>query len=382
MILFLLTGCWDQVDIEERGFVVGAGIDLMDKKQNGEYQIKLTNQFVVPSSLGTPAQGGGESKAFSNISATGESMYAIDQEMAQLTSRSPFFEHLKIIVISKDVAEIPNLFAEMMDIFLRDPEMRRGIKVLISDGDAKDILDVKPENEKLTAIYIESIMENSFKIASVLEPVRIGAVHAHLLDQNSYVIPKIAAIEKGLRYEGAAVFHGYDNKMIGELDGDETKGFNLITGNSKKGTLKIKLDEEIIAYELEEVKSEIRVDTKAKDNITISVKINVEGSIAETFGTQSLLKKKNLTEIQKQVEKEIEKIANHTIKKAQEELRADVLGIGNILKQRHYEFWQTVKNEWDHGENYFAKSKFNVSANAKVRATGSTNQTKNQWSDR
>ncbi|WP_188455076.1 Ger(x)C family spore germination protein [Virgibacillus oceani] len=377
-----LTGCWDQVDIEERGFIIGSAVDMMGKKENGEYELRLTNQFVIPSTLGAPTQGGGDSDAFTNISATGESMFAISREMAQLTSRSPYWEHLKIIIVSKEIAETKNLFAKIMDIFLRNPSMRRSIKVIVADEDAKNVLDVKPTNEKLPALYIESVMENSFKTASALEPVRVGQVHAYLLNQNSYVIPKITTSGEGIQYEGAAVFHGYDNKMVGMLDGEETKGLNLLTGNAKEGAINIELDDNILTYELEDVKSNLSIDTKDKNNIHISVKVKVEGSIAETFGTENIIKKKTLDEVEKQVKDELEKIINHTIKKAQTELNADIFGIGDMIKERHYDLWQQIKNEWDHGESYFAKSTFHVAVNAEVRATGSSDQTKKHWSER
>jgi spore germination protein len=62
--LLLLTGCWDRVEIEERGFVVGVGVDLLkkeereeqldDKQTIDETPFKLTYQFVEPRGLGFP----------------------------------------------------------------------------------------------------------------------------------------------------------------------------------------------------------------------------------------------------------------------------------------------------------------------------------------
>lgn len=43
------TGCWDRVEIEERGFVVGAGIDVAGEDDADKYI--LTFQFVIPGGL-------------------------------------------------------------------------------------------------------------------------------------------------------------------------------------------------------------------------------------------------------------------------------------------------------------------------------------------
>ncbi len=61
LVVIPLAGCWDRVEIEDRGFVVGAALDLPDEGTE-ENKIKLTNQFVVPSGLGAPSQASGQNR--------------------------------------------------------------------------------------------------------------------------------------------------------------------------------------------------------------------------------------------------------------------------------------------------------------------------------
>src|SRR5690625_2722024 len=186
MMLFL-TGCWDNVSIEERGFVVGVALDKENQKKNGNYQLTLTNQFVIPSGASTNTTGGsGDLNAFVNFSASGESIFAIDMDMASLTSKIPFFQHLQLLVVSEELISTPNLFANTLDIFVRDKQMRRGINVIVAEGEAKDILDIQPENEKLPAIYIDDMLEESLKKTSLFKPVYVGDIHEYLLTNNSF----------------------------------------------------------------------------------------------------------------------------------------------------------------------------------------------------
>lgn len=371
----VLTGCWDRVEIEQRGFVVGMAVDLAEESSGEETKLTVTNQFVIPSGLGTPAKGGG-GKAYFNLSASGKSLFEIESEMATLTSRSPFFQHLQIIVVSSKLASSPNVFSNAMDLFIRNYDMRRGVNVLISDGKAKKVLDAEPDSEKLPVMYVQSIMENSFKKADVIKPLRIGQVHQYLLNQSSYVIPRVSINENRLDYEGLSVFHGYNNRMIGTLNSEETKGYNLIEGNTKGGTIKVQLEDQPVVVEIMDATSTTEIRDKAKENISASVNIEVEGMITENFSSNSLKAKGHLKEIEEKAGKKVEKVVNKTIKKAQEELQADIFGIGEIYRKEHYELWTKIKDDWDHGKNYFAQSDIKVSAEVKIQSTGATDQTK------
>ena len=99
-IIMLLTGCWDQVDIEDRGFVAGVAIDKSSEDMNDHDRITLMNQFVVPEKMGGVEQGAGAEKPFTNLSASGNTLFEIRQEISLLTGRQPYYEHLKIIVKS------------------------------------------------------------------------------------------------------------------------------------------------------------------------------------------------------------------------------------------------------------------------------------------
>ncbi|WP_369074067.1 Ger(x)C family spore germination C-terminal domain-containing protein [Virgibacillus salexigens] len=47
------------------------------------------------------------------------------------------------------------------------------------------------------------------------------------------------------------------------------------------------------------------------------------------------------------------------------------MGINNILYQRHYDFWNEIKDDWLRGGNSFSQSIINVSTNAEVESVGS-----------
>ncbi|MGO4277101.1 hypothetical protein AB4Z22_45945, partial [Paenibacillus sp. TAF58] len=67
-MLFLLTDCWDRIEIDQRGFVVGVAIDYANASK---HKFKGTYQIVVPSGLKQSSQGqsgsGSSGKAYFNL---------------------------------------------------------------------------------------------------------------------------------------------------------------------------------------------------------------------------------------------------------------------------------------------------------------------------
>ncbi|MFP3125702.1 Ger(x)C family spore germination protein [Ectobacillus funiculus] len=373
-----LTGCWDYVEIEDRGFVIGIAIDLAGKTDGEldaskkEYRYKGTYQFVVPSGLsqGDSGQRGGSQKAYNNLVIEDETILGQSRHLAEETSRTPFTQHLRTIIISENVAKIPQAFGHVLDFFLRDDETRRGIKIIIAEGEAGPVLSIRPTPENLPVMHIDSVSENSFKNANVLPERRIGTIHEHLVDKTSFVVPKIKRDNQKITLAGAAVFHGHNNQMIGFINGDITEGLNLITGEYKGGILKTKVENEPVVYEIKKEKSSVHVESRNKENIQFHIKIQAEGQIGESFGALNYMNPKILSKVEAAVEKEIERKVSKTIKTFQEDLRVDALGLGGYLQRKDYDTWKRIRQDWDKGKNYFSKSTIKVQADIVIQTPG------------
>ncbi|GAB3043335.1 Ger(x)C family spore germination protein [Virgibacillus ainsalahensis] len=376
VLVFLLTGCWDRQEIEDRGFIVGVAIDLAENHNNGRYSLLLTEQIVIPSRIGAPTQsGGGEQEAYMNVSESGQAIYAIHSEISKKTSRSPSPEHVDVLPVSAEVAKEPGLFGNVMDVFLRDQEMRRGIHIVIAAEDAKGLFDINPKNEQFPVRHIESILENSDRNSAIIDPVRLGDVHEYLLMEQSFILPQMVITEDNkIGNEGVAVFRGKNNQLVGSLDGDETKGLNFITGENQEGILEVSTEDTPVSITIRDGKRKITVDKKDENNIVFHVDLEVSGTIAEVFSSKDIFNPESLAKIESSLEDEIENLARASIDKVQNDFKVDVFGFGPYLHRHHYEFWQTVKDNWDHGENYFEKSQIDVSVTAEIEESGNIQQ--------
>ncbi|MGC5327865.1 Ger(x)C family spore germination protein [Brevibacillus sp. SYSU BS000544] len=381
-LTLVATGCWDQVEIDERGFVIGVAIDLPKSKElkekakreapdkpHGKHRFVVTQQFVIPGAL-TQNTANKTDQAFLNITSEGGTMFEVTRELATRTSRSPFFQHLKVLVISEDVARKKYAFGDTLDFFIRDQEMRRSTKVLISKGNARSTIEINPKNEKLPVMYIDSIVRNSKKSARMLKETRVGDVHEYLLSGESFVIPRIIADTKEVKVAGGAVFNGSDHRMVGFLGEEETEGLNFIRGNITGGLLKVGVYDNLVIFEIQESKQKIKANVKDINQMEIVISIDAEGNLVESFERIDFLREDVSSKLEKKIAEEIERLANDAIRKSQKEFKIDFLGLGKYVYQHHYKLWKTIKNDWDQGRNYFTKCKIRVEAKVKLRQTG------------
>ncbi|MBU5267258.1 Ger(x)C family spore germination protein [Virgibacillus proomii] len=373
--LLFLTACWDRVEIEERGFVVGSAVDLVDKKADGTYELEVTNQFVIPSGLENPSQGGqGEPTAYKNVTVRGESIFEIIREMAILSSEIPFFQHMKVVIVSEEIVREPGLFSKIIDVYIRDHEMRRGMKVAIVKNDkAKDVLEVMPVDEKVPAFFIDSLMESNYKNASSLKHIPVGQLQELMLNDRSYTVPEVEIISPTkLKYKNAAVIHAPDDKMVASLSDDETAGLNFLIEPQQMAPVNVNLEGHTVVVELFDGNPDIKVLKADKNNIEVEISISLEGNIAEEHGFSGVLTTSFFKKLEKATEERVKELTEKTIEVAQNDLKVDFIGIGDVLFERHYKVWKEIKDNWDVGTNYFSKSKINVKVDATISKAGAS----------
>lgn len=367
------SGCWDSIEIEQRGFVIGVGIDLAEKKgEEGDKLLKLTQQFVVPAAMSGSGSSSGEGtqEAYQNIESVGNTIFEMVRTVAAQTSRSPFYEHIKLIVISEEVAKSEK-FPDVIDFFLRYPEMRRGIQVMITPDSAKDILEFKPGNEKLPSMFIQSISRNNYKNARMVPPTRIGDLHGHLLGTESFMIQMVSKLSKEeVKLTGHAVINGKSDQLVGFIREDATEGANFLTGEIKGGLLEAELGGEVIIFQINEVKTQIKPIVSSKEDIKFKINISTTGSIPESFAPINLLEQKDIKQIEKAVEEKIRYFVGLAIDEVQKEMKTDVLGFGRAIMVQESKHWEKLKDNWDFGENYFSKSEIDLSIDVTVSRNG------------
>jgi germination protein, Ger(x)C family len=387
----LMTGCWDRVEIDQRGFVVAVGIDEVNKKEeekeeNGDNNnvkkpFRVIYQIVSPSGLSTNKSGGGsggsaEDTAYFNMAVEEDTMATSMAKLAQRLSRAPFFEHLKVIVITESVARRPQSFTETIDFFLRESQMRRSTRIMVTRDKAINILTTHPPDQKLPAAYLEEVSDNTKESSRILPESRIGDVHEFLLKHKSFAIQ---GVQNGNHNYStvteAAVFNGSSNQLVGFLNPKETAGLNFMEGTVKGGQLKFYFEGRTGVFTIERVKRRLECKFDADNLPSFTFHIEAEGAVNEILHAPDTLKKDVIKNMETAVEKEIVGLMKATANKLQHEYNCDVMGLREYLFHKHYRWFQKHQSQWEEDGKLFSTRPVQMDVKVHVRRSGNVNLT-------
>ncbi len=344
--------------------VVGLAIDKGKKK--GE--IILTNQFVNTIE-GTKEEPGVSN--YYNIKTTGGAMMETVKNVSNLTDNSPYYTHLKVIVIGEEVAATTNLM-EITNWFLRHHELRRTIQIIIAKGKAEKILTSKLEKRTIPAVELWGMTQNIRETKKMPRFVTLGEMGIKMTDEMSFLVQSVVPLQQGLKMAGAAVISGKERKLIGWLTDEEMNWANFLVNQRKGkegGVIKV-LDEKTkkpIVYNNQNIKRKIVVSRKNGD-LSFLVKVYTEGYLLEDWSlTENSFENNYIRTVEKQLTAELKKQTTSVLNKMQKKLKADVFGFRTQLRIDDYPTWKKLKTNWD---TEFSKIPIEVQAEVKILEFG------------
>jgi len=374
----LLGGCWDRVEIDQRNFVIGVAIDEpLRPEQPSDSQAKdkyrVTFQIVVPSSLkaGQTQSGGGSKKAYYNVTVQEKSMSSLYAKLALRTSRVPFMEHLKTIIVSSKMAQSPEGLNAMFDFFLREYDMRRSAHVIVSKGEARKLLELNIPNEPMSAIYLNVFDRNRRSSSFIVPQVRIGDVHENLLRFETFVLPEVSVIGKEeAAFNNAAIIDGRTNRMVGSLSNLEVQSLNFMRDAVKGGIVGFKFEGKSSAFQIDKASRTIEVTNRDPDRLTFKIKVSVDGTLNETGALDDFTDPAVIERIEQSVSRTIKSRCENTAELILRKIKKDAIGLGAYLNRNHYRLWQKVENNWETGENLLSRVSLQVEVKTRMRRSG------------
>ncbi len=362
LLIVTLTGCWNRRELDTLAVVLGVGVDKL--MESGKVQI--TAQVVKPGEIKTQ-RGEVKTEAFWNVIGTGDTIFGTLRDMTNKSSRKLFFPHNQLLIFGKSTAE--EGIQKYIDFFIRDPEPRMNVWVLISQGMAMEILDVKSELEKIPANNIAKLIEGQAAATSQTRAVKLKDLVIGLMSKTTAsTIPFIKIVKDGDKkvdtISETAVFKG--DKLVGSMDKIEGRGLLWVLGNVKSGIIDVE-DSNNDKVSLEIIRASSKVVPKINnDKISIKVNINEEGNIGEQTGPENLAELREIALLEEKKAEVIRREVMAAVRKAQE-LDADVFGFGDAIHKKYPEQWKKIEYNWD---EIFKNIQVEVDVEAKLRLMG------------
>lgn len=378
-MLLTTTGCWSNDEIEELNLYVGLGMDVAQEskfekqvnEQGGHYPKKknmtVTVQITPPSSgqkknqNSSSPQGG---KSYLNERLTGDSVVQILRQFALRRERPLIGHHLKVIVLSTELAKKYNL-EQLLDYIMRDNDIRPSCLILISHGSAVEALNSSEPGE-IPALYLTGLFDNRQLSNKILPAMSLAKLDGMMQSGSSFLLQNVITAEGEHKFSGAGIFKGTSKKWIGSLSQTDLEGLSWITGKVRTGALKTYKPRtgDTITYEPKVTKSKITPIVRG-DQISFHVEVASRGALIEDWSSpQHTATESYQDELEGYFEDTVREQIRQVLYKMQETYHVDVAGFGEQLRIKHPRLWKKVEKNWDE-----AFSKANVTYDVKINIT-------------
>ena len=313
----LLTGCYDYVEINDLSFVSAVGIDY----ENDEYQ--LTFELLNDTKKGESSS----SQEGYTISGSGSSISKAFENISLKIPKTPYFFHLKAMVISEDVAK--KHMQEIIEYIVRNPKIRNEFYLAIAkDVTAKEIVKNANKNNPIVGNQITKLIDSN----NVGYSITFAKPFEDILEKfaNKKISPVVSVLTlsgDNIKALGLGVFDKYEYKYT--LKPSESAYLNLLLNEPSSFLISKSYGDKLLAIELKQVTT----DYKFENNI-ITINVKIDGEIVE-----------NMPEFDLRKDESYEKIANdfqHLLKKDIENLiqifvknNTDAIGLENMYYKKH-----------------------------------------------
>jgi spore germination protein KC len=380
VMIVLLTGCWNRRELNDMSIVMGMGVDKLERTQEYRVSYQIVNPGAVAS--GTGGGSGGSGTPVTVYSGTGKTLFEAIRKTSQKVPRQPFFSHMQLLVIGEAAAK--DGIEKIFDFFDRGHETRLTIRVLVTRGtEAKRMLGILTHVEKIPAYGIAGKIKTTEKLWSENVNNEIDdIIKAQVIEGKEPIISGVRIngnVEEGkkntnleqteppalIEIKGIALFK--NGKLRRWVDGDKARGILLVLNKMKGAIIVINRNDGKKTLDIEVIRSKTNVSAKVKDNRPIfQIDIRQEGHLGEVTYPVDLTKKEEITKLEKEWGKEIEKEVIQAVNVAQRE-KCDIFGFGEAVKQTNPKAWEKMRKDWS---QIFSETKVDVKVDAYIRQTG------------
>lgn len=383
-ISLVSSGCWDRHELEERRLVLAIAIDWADQEPEQGNNVSQVESFVQPYGSKRyrlsfqvfniiPSQGNvtspqGQMGTYV-VSNTGESVFEMIRDMLGQVDQALWFEHVQTIIISEAVVRQTNL-QSIIDYFRRDREMRHLMKILITSGEARSLLEYQPPSGEPSGIFIVNSLRMHRKNAHIPGlHTDVREITQSIDNKSRVLVGRIELVDNVVKIGGAALFK--KGKFIGYMDEYATKGENFLKGIEKSGLVTITCPdhpEKIMVFELFRHNTTLTPHVEG-EAIYFTLGIAMRGNLGESqCGKQhNTMDNEVIHKVEELVAEEVKNNILYTFKTYQN-LKVDGGLFGAKLEAHEPLAWKKVKDHWE--DEIFPNIPLLVSVNVVVENIG------------
>ena len=337
--MLLLTGCWDNTELNDRHVVLELALDKAEN-QNNHYEVTYT----IPDVAKLSGQESLAEDVKSAMTTTSPTIVKSVNDMERKMQNTLTFSHIKAVVLGEEILKDKELLKNAIGSFSKNIEFSRGANILAVQGKASEITQSENYQNPVLGLYIMKYFNNIAKQTGDAKQQSLGNMIKEIQDTGITTLPVIAkGDEKNVEISGAAVIKDY--QLAGWLDKNEVQGMLFINGEIKEIPIVIQYQGQYLTYIIKNKSSIVDFEENGTDNITVDINIKVQGNIAEGLLTanQHTFSEQEIVEIEELIANKISEQVSKTIQK-EKELSADFLELGLKCYRKNPSLWKKYSN--------------------------------------
>lgn len=348
LVSVTLSGCWDNRELDTLAIVVGIGVDRIEK---GE--IEITAQMVRPGDVkgggesggGSPS-GGSSGEPVTVMQSKGRTVFEAIRRLTMGSERSVYLSHNQFIVIGGETAR--SGVRPLLDFFMRNPEARQNVWVLIAAGRASEVLMSQGRFEKIPAVGTAALIRIHSE-ESQTHVVTLQEFAAQLMSKTG--APSTASVEvtggksKIVRLSGVAVFKS--DKLVGRFGAREARGLMWLIGEEARSVIPVEGPGGQGRASLEVQRSGLNVTGAIKrGRPQMQVRVKVRGILGEQGSTNDFTNPSAIDFLEGRLARMIRSEIHAALTKSQK-WNTDVFGFGDALHRKYPREWKKFERRWD-----------------------------------
>ncbi|MGG5773780.1 Ger(x)C family spore germination protein [Bacillus subtilis] len=344
LICILLTGCWDRTEINDIAFVVSSAID----KKKDQYRVAM--QIPLVGQLGGQTGGGGGtagSKTWYVDSASGTTIREANNKLQTSLSRTINTSHRRTVIIGEDMAR--DGVAPVFDILTRNPQNRLTALILVSRGEARDILNTDVQLEQFPAEMIRELA-----IIATSRPVFLSRFMSDLVEIGSDPYAPVISASKtkpggkgksNLKIDGLAIFK--KDRLMDIFKDEHMTAALMLLNQARQPEFIVDLPNQMGQASIQLQKSNVSFHAAKKNGkLSMTIEIRAKGIIMENQSTYETRENDQYYIIQKALNRTIKKDVISTVHRLQK-LKADPAGFQDRTIRSTATTKNLLKKEWE-----------------------------------
>jgi Ger(x)C family germination protein len=346
LLLSLLTGCWDRLQLRELHMVDIVGLDLVEKSGDVLIDFVVTALKKTGQGEGDPKSEVTELRGPSVVEAVGQGEYIID--------KGPFFGiTTRAYLISERFSSHDPI--RKLAFLLRAPNTSINTPVIVFEGSVSKLMKNDLGTKKA---FLEKL--NDFILSMNRNEIMPNVSMMHFIlsrDEplEDIALPLVKQSDLGMELDGALLFR-QGTSTEAKLDKDQVRMWMLLIGNGRgkkrlTGILsKSSLGVQPITghsggleygFSVKKGGAKIIVQPESGGLPKVNIRVQLQINAFELGENVHIYKPDYVNQMEKELSNHLEEVAVSTIEILQK-ANCDLLGIGKQLKAYHPSIWKSL----------------------------------------